>query len=393
MTTAAIEREGLRRIVASLVTAEINRSRGAGAGALEDLTAWHDDRPLSVGSVPLDSLETVHAGAALYEMFGHAAVEPERPRTSPATVGQWLDRIAAMPGGEDSCLTVMTSGSTGRPKPCVHPIRELHAEAAYFAAMLPSTKRVIALVPAHHIYGLIWTALLPSAIGVPVVIASATALPRLLEGDLIVAVPDQWRALSRSIDSWPVGVCGVSAGAPLDAALADDLLAAGLGRMCDIYGSSETGGIAVREAPAVAYTLLPRWRFASPVDADVTLIVDRHGGEVALPDRLAIAADLRFTMLGRRDGAVQVGGVNVWPEDVAAQLRRCPGVAEIAVRLGDHHRLKAFVVPETAIDQSDLLDRLRKHAQRLALPEQRPTAYVFGSALPRTALGKVSDWS
>ncbi|WP_010160669.1 AMP-binding protein [Sphingomonas sp. PAMC 26617] len=392
--TTAIPREALRRIVTCLVTAETNLTRAdTRRGGAEDPAAWADDRLWSVGSVPLDSLETVNAGAALYEMFGLEALQHDATRGPPTTVGAWLDDIARFLRGEDASLTVMTSGSTGRPKPCVHAIRDLQAEARHFGAMLPDVRRVIALVPAHHIYGLIWTALLPATLDVPVVAATAMTLPPLEQGDLIVAVPDHWRALARARRSWPAGVAGVSAGAPLDDALAETLLDAGLDRLLVVYGSSETGGVAVRALPDAGYTLLPRWRFAETTGPDAAVIRDRHGNETVLPDILDVAADGRFAVIGRRDGAVQVGGVNVWPEQVADVLRQCPGIADAAVRLGDQHRLKAFVVPVHSEDQNALLDRLIPYVRRFLLPEQRPTSYALGSVLPRTALGKPCDWT
>ncbi|QXQ07831.1 AMP-binding protein [Sphingosinicellaceae bacterium] len=390
----AIERETLRRIVASLVATEIGRGRNLDpVGRAEDPAAWTDEEALSVGSIVLDSLETMYAAAAVHEMFGSDNAEEDHPRRSPVTVGEWLDDISLAQSRENARLTVMTSGSTGRPKPCVHAVTDLQDEAAYFCERLPSIKRVVALVPAHHIYGLIWTALLPARLGIPVISASAANLPRLQDEDLIVAVPDQWVAILRSRICWPLKVCGVSAGAPLDDRVASELLGAGLHHLYDVYGSSETGGIAVREAPNAAYVLLPRWRFASPPGAATSVLIDRLGRGVQLPDHLAIKGDASFTVLGRRDGAVQVGGLNVWTEYVASVLRRCPGVADITVRLGDHGRLKAFIVPAEAGDETALLDGLRRHAMRLLTSEQRPTSFSFGVTAPRNILGKRCDWS
>jgi len=398
MTGMALTRTALRRIIASLIADETNRSRGrmggnGGFARIEDPADWADDRALSVGGLPLDSLEIVNAGAALYEMFGLEALETDPRRGAPATVGHWLDDISTVLHRQDPNLTLMTSGSTGRAKPCVHAIADLQAEAAYFATVFPAVRRVVALVPAHHIYGMIWTALLPEALGVPVVVASVLALPRLEEGDLIVAVPDHWGALLRSIRRWPAGICGISAGARLADALAGDLRSAGLERLCDVYGASEAGGIALRDAPDAPYRLLPRWQFATPINGAEAVIIDASGREVLLPDRLSIALDHSFAVDGRRDGAVQVGGINVWPEQVAAVLRRYAGVADCTVRLSEQNRLKAFVVPAETDDEDTLLVRISEYVQRVLLPEQRPTAYVFGATLPRNALGKVCDWA
>lgn len=393
MMRPPIARQDLRRIVGGLVIDEISRVRGpGGARTIDDPANWDDDQPFSVGGLPLDSLETLNAAAALHEMFALDQPAPDLPGRARVTLGQWLDDIAAVLARKDAFLTVMTSGSTGRRKPCAHAMRDLAGEAAWFATRVPRLDRIVALVPAHHIYGLIWTALLPAQRGVPVMAASAANLPAFHSGDLVVAVPDQWAAMLRSRRSWPARVCGVSAGAPLDDAVAEDLRAAGLHCLYDVYGSSETGGIALREAPDPAYVLLPRWRFAAPVDADAPVLIDPHGAATPLPDRLVIAADHSFSVVGRRDGAVQVGAVTVWPDQVAACLQSCPGVAAVAVRLGDHGRLKAFVVPAEAGGDAALLDRLRRHALRLSRSEQRPASYSFGAALPRSALGKLCDW-
>ncbi|MGI4876080.1 MAG: AMP-binding protein [Janthinobacterium lividum] len=343
---------------------------------------------LAVGGVDLDSLEAMHAAAALNEMF-HLD-EEHREGRRPVTVGEWLDAIVDAQSGPVPCVTVMTSGSTGRPKPCTHRVDDLHEEVAHYASVLPPVRRVIALVPAHHIYGLIWTALLPAALGVPVVDATTITMPEIRAGDLIVAVPDQWRALSRSRRPCPPGVTGASAGAPLENGLADDVLAWGVGRLYDVYGSSETAGVATREASQAWYSLLPRWRFAAAANEAAPVLVDRRGHEMPLPDRIALGADGRFLLAGRHDGAVQVGGVNVWPDRVAEVLRTCPGVGDVAVRLGSEGRLKAFVVPSASGD--GLREQLHRHASRLLRSEQRPTSYAFGDRLPQNALGKKSDW-
>lgn len=393
--TSVLPRDLLRRIVTSLLVAEIGRARGNPGGGRwydEEEAAWRDEAPLSVGGVPLDSLEIVHATAALHEMFALDRLDRAQARGGAATVGAWIDSIATVLAHDDATVTVHTSGSTGRPKPCVHALSALQAEAAGFAAMLPPTRRIVALVPAHHLYGMIWTVLLPAALGVPVVTASVATLPRLDTGDLIVAVPDQWQALARLIRHWPMGVSGVSAAAPLEDVVAEDVLASGLERLLDVYGASETGGIALREAPGGRYRLLPHWRFGDPQDADTVTLVDRDGRRVVLPDRLAVADDGSFTVLGRRDGAVQVGGVNVWPDHVANVLRGYPGVADCAVRRGAHGRLKAFIVPVERRDGAALLERLEATVQ-LRLPvEHRPTHFTAGPALPRDALGKIGDW-
>ncbi|MET0990744.1 MAG: hypothetical protein ABWX66_00005, partial [Lacisediminihabitans sp.] len=52
------------------------------------------------------------------------------------------------------------------------------------------------------------------------------------------------------------------------------------------------------------------------------------------PDHVERTGERSLRPIGRRDGAVQVAGYNVWPERVAQVLRETEGVAEAAVRLG-----------------------------------------------------------
>jgi acyl-coenzyme A synthetase/AMP-(fatty) acid ligase len=99
---------------------------------------------------------------------------------------------------------------------------------------------------------------------------------------------------------------------------------------------------------------------------------------------------------GRTENAVQVGGVNVFPERVAAVLTEHPAVAQAAVRLmrpDEGRRLKAFVVPQEAgTDPDALVGRLWPWLEeRLSAPE-RPKSIVVGGELPAGVFGKAADW-
>jgi 4-coumarate--CoA ligase len=389
VTTAlpALSRAAVHRIACAVVASELRRWRTTGA-APTDRDTWPEALPIGEDGLGLDSIEQLMALGALAETFG--LEDSDLGREPPARVGDWIDWILRGHTAADGRMTVRTSGSTGRPKPCDHAIADLLDEAAFLATQIPGRRRVVALVPAHHLYGIIWTALLPAALGVEVVVRTIGTPFDLAPGDLVVAVPDQWRALLRLTRGFPADIVGVSSGGALDDRLAADLLADGLARLLDIYGSSETGGIALRDLPATAYTLLPRWHLL-PKDKDWQLGDDR-GLCHALPDHIKRIGDRGLRPTGRRDGAVQVGGHNVWPGRVAIMLRTLDGVVDAAVRLGDDGRLKAFIVRDDAADPDLLSARIDQAiADRLAGPE-RPKSIRFGAALPRDALGKLADW-
>jgi 4-coumarate--CoA ligase len=368
-----------------VVAAELRRIRRSDLPMPAD---WPETVSIGDTGLGLDSLEQLGALGALAEAFGldDATLGQEPPRT----VGEWIDWIMGGHASGNGRLTVMTSGSTGRPLPCTHAMANLVVEAQVLAGQLPGRRRVVALVPAHHLYGIIWTALLPDVLGVPVVTRSIGAALDLAPGDLVVAVPDQWHAILGLTRRFPADVVGISSAGPLKERLATDLLAAGLARLLDIYGASETSGIAVRELPDPGYMLLPHWHLVPRGDDDWQLR-DEHGGHHGLPDHVERLGERRLRPTGRRDGAVQVGGHNVWPAQVADILRRIDGVADAAVRLHDN-RLKAFIVPDEGWDAADLAAVIeRAVTDRLAVAE-RPRSLRFGSALPRNMMGKLEDW-
>jgi 4-coumarate--CoA ligase (photoactive yellow protein activation family) len=383
-----LRRSAAHRIACAVIAAEVRRLRDGDAARLPALD-WPEDMPIGDEGLGLDSIEQLGALGALAETFG---LDDDRLGTEPpARVGGWIDWVMAAQDTSDRQIIVATSGSTGAPRLCRHAVADLLDEAAYIAARFADRRRVVAMVPAHHLYGIIWTALLPDVLGIPVVVRTIGAALDLTAGDIVVAVPEQWLALSRIVRRFPDDVVGVSSAGALDDRVATDLLTKGLARLVDVYGASETSAIAIREVPASSYELLPRWHLAPRDDGDWDL-VDRGGARVDLPDRIDRTGDRTLRPIGRRDGAVQVGGHNVWPDRVARILRDTDGVADVAVRLDANGRLKAFIVPVDGRDPaavSAALDRVV--ADRLTAAE-RPKSLRFGSSLPRGDMGKLTDW-
>lgn len=370
MTRASLSHAALRRIVPALVDVELRRLGRRGAGRLRDM---HE----------LDSLERLGAMALLGEAF-----ELDDPADGPGDAGTTEDWVAFVASRRPSRIVVRTSGSTGTPRACPHEVADLLDEARFFAGRFPGCRRVVALVPAHHLYGLIWTALLPDLLGVPVVQAEAGAMPPLRAGDLIVAVPDQWAALGRMRRTWTPGIMGASSAGALPDAVADTLMAQGLSRLVEIYGASETGGIGLRDVPETGFELLPRWRLMP----GGTGIATRDGRVMALPDDVRHLASGRIAPAGRHDDAVKVGGHLVYPRRVAAFVKDVAGVEDAAVRLGADGRLKAFVVPSGDTTLDDLEARLSDAVGTLDPPE-RPADIRYGSVVPKSSMGKEMDWS
>ncbi|SFM95826.1 AMP-binding enzyme [Methylobacterium pseudosasicola] len=346
-----------------------------------------------------DSLEKLWLASAANEMFNLHELGSEGDLLTNPTFGAWIEHIEEAWRSGITSMTFSTSGATGRPKRCTHDAGHLHTEAEFLSDLFRDRQRIVSLIPAHHAYGFLFSALLPDALAVEHLDATYLSpgdLARsLAPGDLVVTFPERWQWLERSLAVWPMDVEGVVSTAPCPQGLIAALHDRGLAGMTEVYGTSETAGVAVRRWPEPSYRLMSHWRFAER-DSDVApMVVHRSGRRYPLPDDLRTQDDDRFQLLGRRDGAVQVGGVNVYPNQVAAQLGEHPGVRSAAARLmrpEEGRRLKAFIVPEAGIEEATLREDLRAWMESTLPTPARPAALTFGPHLPVGRTGKPADW-
>ncbi|MDP4004841.1 AMP-binding protein [Methylobacterium sp. NEAU K] len=316
-----------------------------------------------------------------------------------ATFGAWIEHVEAARSSGVASITFSSSGTSGRPKRCSHTADALRTETAFLGELFRDRRRVVSLVPAHHAYGFLFAALLPDALGVDHVDATklspAEITRYLAPGDLVVTFPDRWRWLERSLPGWPEDVAGVVSTAPCPPDLIAALCERGLSAMTEVYGSSETAGVAVRRWPEVSYVLMPHWHFVEPISEDAPEVVHRSGRRLTLPDRIRLRDGNRFELAGRQDGAVQVGGINVYPDRVAARLRERLGVRDAAVRQmrpDEGSRLKAFIVPDVGADPTALRTDLYAWIDGALAVAERPMALTFGPRLPTGMMGKCADW-
>ncbi|EHJ48849.1 4-coumarate--CoA ligase [Solidesulfovibrio carbinoliphilus subsp. oakridgensis] len=298
-------------------------------------------------------------------------------------------------------LVFRTSGSTGVPRECVQDVAWLVQEAHFLAGLFRDSRRVVALVPAHHIYGFLFSVLLPELLGVPVVdldplsLASLSGL--LHSGDVVIGFPLSWKKAGEIGVRYPSAITGVTSTGPCPPEVIIQSLDLGLARMAEIHGSTETGGLGYRLRFREPYRLMDHW-FIGDGDGVLHRTHPLVGAPVyfAFPDELVWEGERLYRPVGRKDKAVQVAGVNVYPEQVRRVLIEHPLVADAAVRPmrpeeGD--RLKAFIVAAAAAPAPPAIIRaLREYLiNRLGAPEI-PRSFTFGPAVPRNAFGKHADW-
>src|ERR1700677_870497 len=329
-----------------------------------------------------------------YPMECTAHGEPE-----PAADAAWA--VPEIPATQLVAI-VFTSGSTGTPLPYKKTwgrlVRCVRSGAPRLGLVDGRSHVLVGTVPAQHMYGFESTVLLALLSGnafcterpfYPADIAAAVAAvprPRVL-----VTTPVHLRTLLASDMDLPPMDLVVSATAPLSQDLARAVEAKFHATLLEIYGSTETGQIAVRRtADTAAWRLWPGVRLK--VSDDPVLA---HGGHVEqlteMQDVIEITGDEEFLLHGRTADLVNVAGKRSSFGYLNAQLNAIPGVADGVFFLCDGsagstgvERLGAAVVAPT-LNAAALTEHLRRRIDPVFLP--RPL--IFLERLPRNATGKL----
>lgn len=407
-TALCVSGQTLRRLVIALISqAQADKQR---QGLIrEDQTlaplcfgrsdADIDAIAIDEATLGFDSLSRLELINAINQFFQLSQTGAEDYLLLTPSIGRWIEVIThhMQLVGEDLRLGFSTSGSVGPVCVHVHPLSQLRAEITALCEgpliALSVSSRVIALVPPHHIYGFLFTCLLPATLNVEVLDLhqkAPSALAREAQsGDLVIGTPFTWKMVAAAGLPLPTGLQGITSAAP---SRSDTWERGETGRpdvMIEIYGSTETGGLGSRRAWGDPFELL------SHLEPFEDGIARSAAPNVPLPvqDKLIWQSNRSFALQGRLDHVVQIAGVNVNPNLVANLLLELPQVAEASVRMG-HDRLKAFVVPSSqATDISELRRAIDDHL-RAHLPDAaRPGTLQFGDALPRNAMGKMMDWN
>lgn len=383
-------------VLSSLIAGELARVRHISAldPIFEELRVQTE---IGGGDLGTDSLDLLALAGAVAEMFHLDETGVEEYLLRYRTVENWSEIVTTSLAHKAERITFRSSGSTGTPKRCVHRFEHLVSEARQHATGLRQCRRVLTMVPSHHIYGFIWTVLLPAELQIPVVKAARWSPARLTRelqaGDLLVGVPAQWQLFSREFDLVSARVFGVTSGAKCPEALFEE--ACKKMDFLEVYGSSETAGIGTRSDCGEPFRLLPCWQRQAENVLRRTGGADPSQDGVQAPDELSWVTAQTFHVGRRSDGAIQVNGRNVYPDRVAELIRTHPDVRECCVRPlleSRESRLKAFVVWRTdAGDRSE--HSLRQWLQHTLQPWEVPAKLTFGDVLPVNGMQKLADWA
>jgi acyl-coenzyme A synthetase/AMP-(fatty) acid ligase len=326
------------------------------------------------------------------------------PRHSyPEDLGAWAMpfEIPQIPETQLAAI-VFTSGSTGVPLPYRKTwgllARCVRNGAPILGLTDGRTHTIIGTVPAQHMYGFESSVLLALLSGnafvaerpfYPADVAAAVAAvprPRVL-----VTTPVHLRTLLGSEVPFPPLDLVMSATAPLTQELAREVESQYHVPLLEIYGSTETGQIAIRRsAETAAWRLWPGVTLR--VAGDQVFAQGGHVEQVtALCDVIELQGNDEFLLHGRTADLVNVAGKRSSFGYLNAQLNAIPGVVDGAFFLKDSPagstsvaRLGAAVVAP-GMSLAQLTEQLRRRIDPVFLP--RPLLLV--DRLPRNATGKL----
>jgi acyl-CoA synthetase (AMP-forming)/AMP-acid ligase II/3-hydroxymyristoyl/3-hydroxydecanoyl-(acyl carrier protein) dehydratase len=341
-------------------------------------------------------------------------------RVDPLTVpvggdGGWseLDRRAPR-------LELLTSGSTGAAKGVIKTLANLEDEVADLEARwggLIEGHEVFGTVSHQHIYGLLFRVLWPLSAGRRFraqAFTHADELAARMSGagpNVLVSSPTHLRRLKASQALGEVAKhCRTifSSGSALDRATALVLHTAIGAAPLEIFGSTETGGVAWRRQDpgdgSQAWTVFPsvsadreasagRLRVRSP-------FINEPAGAFTMADIVEFLDDGRFRLGARGDRTIKVGDKRLSLSEMEAAILQHSYVSEVALVVMEHprrSRLGAVVVP--SVSGRGALVRLGRRRTIQAIlgaldrywdPVLVPKIWRFVDRLPENAQGKVT---
>lgn len=326
-----------------------------------------------------------------------------------------------------------TSGSTGKAKAALHEQSALINGGVLYQQTydVSAADRFLIPIPLAHSFGLI-TGLITGLLSGARVVLIDRFIPNQIVQTLaaeqitvLLAVPIMYDLIARCslpvIPALPALRLCLSSGAPLLAEVAQRFQERFQQPIYQVYGSTETGGIAAQRP---AHPGAPPQSIGRMLPGVEARIVDEHGQLVAPgasgmllvktpgmfagyfdhPDATARAfqdgwyvtgdtarldAEGWLSLVGRKDTFINVGGKKVNPMEIEEVLLSFPSVSE-AVAFGRDvgpggEQVQAVVVVREVTTEDALIAFCRRRLAAYKVPAQ----IDFLSELPKTSLGKV----
>lgn len=378
--TFTFREEQLVGIIASLTADELARRFGRYTETLI-LSRWGAETKLGRGGVEASAEQNVACAARAAHFFGLEA--DALSVKSGDTFGDWAARL--LPRIKDELLSFRFHPATqGADADTRHAADDIWQDAAAVASLMQGRRRVVSMVNAHSLIGLVASVLAPNLQRLEVVDGRALTpdelADRLSFGDIVIATPTLWRYLADTLPGMANNVMGLSFGERLGVDLAGRLRQRGLGAMRELYGSTENGIIGWRDSPPDPFVLFDHW--ASENGSIIRLRPNGQSAPMMAMDDLEWQDDRSFALGKRRDGAVQIGAVNVYPAAIAAMITDHPAVVRCTVRVSQRSGALDRLIADITLGNDAIPDQamawsIDEWCRERLRPPERPRIYTF----------------
>lgn len=311
--------------------------------------------------------------------------------------------LAWIPNWDAPLIRLYTSGSTGTPEPQVKALGHLVRGAQALRARLDeevqggvaALRRIVSSVPPQHMFGLETSVMLPLVGGIP-----ALEGRPLLPGDVRaafeqgeqdaawIATPLHLRALAQAGETLPHCRLVLASTMPLAPALAAQAEALSGAPTMEIYGSTETGVVAMRRTARDT-----QWKPVDGVRIESTDTGTRAWGAhfpspQLLADAVEIDAQGRFVLLGRQGDLVKIAGRRASLAGLNLLLQDLPGLDDGVFYLpatGAPTERLVLIHAGAPLERAAALEWLRERMDPVFLPR----TFIHVDRLPRTDTGKL----
>ena len=314
-------------------------------------------------------------------------------------------------------IKLFTSGSSGEPQLISKALHQLVTEVATLESTWPHldlSSITLSTVSHQHIYGLLFSILWPLSAGRP--ISQKTCLYSedihrcvlRCSSTLLVSSPSHLSRLSSQLDWQPVKAklqTVFSSTGPLSKTVSEQASKLLGPAIQEIYGSTETGGIATRSQAQKTTAL---WQPFSGIHIqqidDKTIELQSphlpNDQPFYLPEKIKQHDDGRFELMGRTDRIAKIEGKRVSLSQMEKELVKHPWVEDARITVLNGKRIStAAVVKLNQLGNEQLLKQTKKgivHALKEHLVEQyepvtTPKKWRFLFEFPQDTQGKVTQ--
>ena len=326
-------------------------------------------------------------------------------RIDPQALTETADSLAGdeAPDPDRAWVHLFTGGSTGAPRLWSKTPRNLLGEVTYLQSRFEvgSGDRILATVPALHIYGLLFSLLLPLLASARVA-AQTPSFPEEIKQQMadvsptiLIGAPVHYRALkAHPPDRGALRLAFSSAG-PLPEADGLAFSDATQVDLIEVYGSTETGGIATRcrakgESGFTVYDCIQSRVAGDELDIRSAFLSAelpvRDSGWFTVADRIKPEND-GFVVVGRADHVVKVGGNRVDLEKVRQAITAIEGVREAIVLSNPADTGRNQEIVALAAGRRTPAE-IQESLNPVLEPHERPRRIVMVYAIPMAATGK-----